>query len=315
MSTPGIPQEEASTGVAKKVTFQDDDPKEEASTKRDEQDDESEPKELIWFQEDEGWELTWPIWHFLSRDERRDLAHKHGYKTIGEFEEFMALQRAVGDSNLQQRPYDNSLIYPVEEKSAKEVAHEDSKPASTEKGKDDEDDDDDEEESSKLEAKMELERLAAMNKLPTDALLATGGQILMLPDELLHRVFAFLPVDHYAVLALVSPHWKSFTRTEAAYKHLCERLYLQQSKRRALHVSRFGNSYRTMLEKRPRVRAGGGAYIIKYAKIKPIQRDMFTQVCISRRVLLVLQDGLLRCFWLSPSFFLLRLLTSKPPIL
>ena len=30
----------------------------------------------------------------------------------------------------------------------------------------------------------------------------------------------------------VSPHWKHLTRTESVYKRLCERLYLNQSKRR-----------------------------------------------------------------------------------
>lgn len=41
----------------------------------------------LWQKEDEGWELTWPIWHMLPRDERKELANKHGYKSIGEFEE------------------------------------------------------------------------------------------------------------------------------------------------------------------------------------------------------------------------------------
>jgi len=39
-----------------------------------------------------------------------------------------------------------------------------------------------------------------------------GGAILfMLPEETLHKVLEWLPVDSYATLALVSPHWKSFT--------------------------------------------------------------------------------------------------------
>lgn len=223
----------------------------------------------IW---DEEWELTWPIWHMLSRNERKDLALRYGYKTIGEFEEYMTLQRAVGDS-FTNKPYSNNLAYPQKE-------HEDSldhvkvnhKTKTTEKI---EEEDSDHEE---LDEQIESERLAAQDQLPTNELLEIGGQILMLSDDLLHRIFDYLPVDAYATLALVSPHWKSFTRTEAAYRRLCERLYLQQSKRRMLHVSRFGNSYRVMLEKRPRVRAGGGVYIIKYKQIKKIQRDMWTEV-------------------------------------
>ena len=41
----------------------------------------------LWRKQEEGWQLTWPIWHMLPRDERKELANKHGYKTIGEFEE------------------------------------------------------------------------------------------------------------------------------------------------------------------------------------------------------------------------------------
>ena len=46
----------------------------------------------------DSWELTWPIWHMLPRNERRAIATKHGMKSIGEFEEYMILTRAVDDS-------------------------------------------------------------------------------------------------------------------------------------------------------------------------------------------------------------------------
>jgi F-box protein 9 len=179
----------------------------------------------------------------------------------------MTLQHAVASSD--DAPYDNNLAYPSEPTAVQDEEEPKKMPAM---------EDDHDSENEDLEEQMESERIAATERLPTEELLQVGGQILVLPDELLHRVFDFLPVDTYASLALVSPHWKSFTRTEAVYKRLCERLYLNQSKRRALHVSRFGNSYRTMLERRPRVRAGGGVYVMKYARPKPIQRDMWTEV-------------------------------------
>ncbi|GAX15396.1 hypothetical protein FisN_8Lh308 [Fistulifera solaris] len=208
----------------------------------------------------------------LSRNERKELAFKYGYKTIGEFEEYMTMQRAVGDSSDSQ-PYSNTLAYPPQPDDSHPLMVE-AEQRKLEAAKNEEEESDHEE----LDEKIESERLAAQDTLPTDQLLQVGGRILILPDDLLHRVFDFLPVDTYATLALVSPHWKSFTRTEAAYRRLCERLYLQQSKKRTLHVSRFGNSYRTMLEKRPRVRAGGGVYVIKYKQIKKIQRDMWTEI-------------------------------------
>lgn len=227
----------------------------------------------VWFREDERWELTWPIWHMLPRAERKTLALKHGYKTIGEFEEYMTLQRAVGDST-EASPYSNNLVYPSDVPHMREENQADPRGPV----RDDAEADDASSADEDLEEEIESELEGAIDRLPTIELLRVGGRILALPDEMLHRVFEWLPVDAYATLALVSPHWKSFTRTEHVYRRLCERLYLNQSKRRALHVSRFGNSYRTMLERRPRVRAGGGAYVMKYSRVKPIQRDMWTEV-------------------------------------
>lgn len=213
----------------------------------------------------DGWTLTWPIWHLLPLQERRQLAHDHGYKTIGEFEEYMSLHRAMDDSEaVASRPYPNTQAYPSNEKNkqddpkAKEVV---------------EDDDDSENEDELL-----LDKQTGTEDLSYEELVKVGGQILILHDELLHQIFAWLPVDTYATLAMVSPHWKHLTRTETVYRRLCERLYLNQSKRRQLHVSRFGGSYRTMLEQRPRVRAAGGVYVLKYSHIKHIQRDMWTEV-------------------------------------
>ena len=238
----------------------------------------------IWFNEEERWELTWPIWHMLPRDERKTIAFKHGYKTIGDFEEYMSLQRSITDSATASRPYANNLVYPEYHPSGEEKHKEEKVQAKTTIVEEDLDSEDEE-----LEEAIRTQQEAAQERLSTEELMNVGGKILMLPDELLHKVFAWLPVDTYATLAVVSPHWKAFTRTEAVYRRLCERLYLVQSQRKALHVHRFNNSYRTMLEKRPRVRAGGGVYVMKYTKVKPIQRDMWTEVgelraCFSLRV-------------------------------
>jgi len=248
-------------------------------------------REEIWLREDSDWHLTWPIWHMLPRQERKELAQKHGYKTIGEFEEFMSLQQAVGDSSSSAsmiRSYENHLLYNSSSnnsRSADQTDHkdkEDRKPAAKTVVTDDEDDDNDSNSHLEQDMRIEQEQAAAADKLPTQEWLQRGGAILVIPEETLHKIFAWLPVDTYATLALVSPHWKSFTRTEAVYKRLCERLYLNQSERKQLHVGRFQNSYRTMLERRPRVRAGGGVYILKYAKVKKIERNMWTDVSTKR---------------------------------
>jgi F-box protein 9 len=251
----------------------------------------TETTEEVWY--DHEWELTWPIWHMLPREERRALAQKHGYKTIGEFEEYMSLQRAFGETEklMSNKPYENTLLYDHTSSSSTTERALDRKPepASSKQtknnsnNKNDTDSDDfnsvhNEDEFSSLLLRDECAQNAAADKLPTLELLQRGGMILMLPEDMLHKVFAWLPVDTYATLALVSPHWKSFTRTEPVYKRLCERLYLNQSKRRALHVARFANSYRTMLELRPRVRAMGGIYVMKCSRVRKIQRDMWTEV-------------------------------------
>jgi F-box protein 9 len=275
----------------------------------------------LWFQEDERWELTWPIWHMLSRTERKTLALTHGYKTIGEFEEYMSLQRAMGNSDLV------SELEPYEEKKSMEAGERlesVTEPATTEssqdtakrKEEDDEDHDDggyisdsDEQLQDELRLEDQQRATAAAEDLDMDQLVQIGGMILVLPDDMLHRVFEWLPVDTYGTLALVSPHWKSFTRTETVYKLLCERLYLNQSKRRQLHVSRFGNSYRTMLEKRPRVRAGGGVYVMKYIRVKKIQRDMWTEIPMGA----ILENVYYRYLYFQEDGRVLYALTTSPP--
>lgn len=259
----------------------------------------------IWFQEEERWELTWPIWHMLPRAERKELALKHGYKTIGEFEEYMSLQQAVGNS--EQKPYSNNFIYPrTTSDTDLKVDNYQDPPLSNELVEEE-----GEEVCSdcELEEQIRAQQLAATGDLSKEELILIGGKILILPDELLHKVFAWLPVDTYATLALVSPHWKAFTRTEAVYRRLCERLYLNQSKRRALHVSRFGNSYRTMLENRPRVRAGGGVYVLKYSQVKKIQRDMWTEIPAGA----VLESVYYRYLYFQEDGRVLYALTSAPP--
>lgn len=283
----------------------------------------------VWFREEEQWELTWPIWHMLPREERRSLARQYGYHTIGEFEEYMILQQAVGDSSATTtttttNAYDNKYAYHPEirdsayrmidgicnDSTTLNKYELDAKPSAKVKSSkhDDEDDEDDDDEFSDEEA-LNINRGDCDDKLALEIMMENGGKILMLPDDMLHRIFDWLFVDTYATLALVSPHWKSFTRTEATYKRLCERLYLNQSIKRQLHVSRFNNSYRTMLEKRPRVRAGGGVYVMKYARIRKIQRDMWTDIPAGA----VLEMVYYRYLYFEENGRVLYALTPSPP--
>lgn len=305
-------------------------------TKGDDDDDDNDSDETgsmevytkVWFREEEQWELTWPIWHMLPREERRSLARQYGYNTIGEFEEYMILHQAEKDSSAatsttaavvenngkrtsqignKEKPYDNKYAYHPEMRKTSSIDERNLKPKArgTESNSiDDSDDDDDDNDIGERDISDKVE-----DEHGLEIMMQNGGRILMLPDDTLHRIFSWLCVDTYATLALVSPHWKSFTRTETTYKRLCERLYLNQSMKRQLHVSRFNNSYRTMLEKRPRVRAGGGVYVMKYARIRKIQRDMFTEIPAGA----VLEMVYYRYLYFEENGRVLYALTPTPP--
>lgn len=107
---------------------------------------------------------------------------------------------------------------------------------------------------------------------------SNGGYMMLLPEDLIVKhIFCYLGVEHYCICAQVSVTWRNFTRTEQVYEEICKRSYLKQSRRKTLHVSKFG-SYRAMLERRPRVKTGRGIYVLKFSRIRKIQRDMWTEV-------------------------------------
>ena len=256
----------------------------------------------------DSWELTWPIWHLLPRNERHNIASQHGMKTIGEFEEYMTLARAVDESEGANEGWRSGVVVlpnnnsSVDQEQSADVGAADRSSsnvagAANESTADtsstwqppfirdmgDEDDDDDVSISS-----SERGDITEFNETTNEIggteiedqleLIRLGGLPCSLPEEVLAKCFAFLPVDDHAALALVSPYWRRFARCESLYQRLCERVYLNQSKKKTLHISRFGNSYRKMLELRPRVRAGGGLYVLKYLRVLKIERDMWTDV-------------------------------------
>jgi len=268
----------------------------------------------LWSGSNKGWQLTWGIWHRLSREEQKKIALEHGLKSIGEFEEFVSLQQAVDDSEYSmvevapRGPSSAAASLP----SKSPASPLDADPSKNIKGaKDNEDDDDDtdDDDDDNDPTIVESETPELNADMTMDELLLIGGKILLLPSEILHQIFAWLPVDAYGTLAMVSPHWKFITRTQAVYKRLCERLYLNQSKRRQLHVSRFGGSYRTMLETRPRVRAAGGCYVLKYSKIKKIERDMWCEIPIGA----ILETVYYRYVYFHEDGRCLYALSNSPP--
>ena len=272
------------------------------------------PTHIVWSGTDQGWDLTWGIFHRLPREEQKKIATDHGLKSIGEFEEYVSLQQAVDDSyysrNLVEEEDDDvgggGRAVDGDTAIARATASITSNGANINDDNDDDDDDDegggdDDTDSTNTNTSRSS---TTSSPLSTEELMVVGGRILILPSELLHKVFDWLPVDTYATLALVSPHWKYFTRNEVVYKKICQRVYLNQSKRRKLYVSRFNYSYRYMLEVRPRVRSGGGGcYVVTYTKVRTIAaRDMWCEIPIGAilrtvyyRYLYFYEDG--RCLY------------------
>ena len=186
----------------------------------------------------------------LLSNQDRQLAHDRGYKTVGEFEEYMSQHRALDDSSDVAHSHLGFQTNTSERQGGED--HGNIPDAVKEEADSDRDD----------PRTMEKQTVIAAD-LRYEELIKVGGRILMLHDEILHKIFAWLPVDTYAILSRVSPHWKHLTRTEAVYRRLCERVYLNQNKQCQLNVSLFGGSYRSMLEHRPRVWAAGGVYVQK----------------------------------------------------
>lgn len=248
------------------------------------------------------WELSWPIWHMLPRNERRAIAAKHGYKTIGDFEEYMSLTRAVDESEGRVQERSGIITLPAVHDAENDhveylgqvpvriaalsindhgLANTDWHPPFANPFATGEEDDSSVSSTEQNSNELIIDTTIAENEeIDLEIHLENiklGGLPCQLPDEILHKCFSYLSVDNIASLALVSPHWSRFTSCETLYKALCERIYLNQSKRKQLHVSRFG-SYRNMLEMRPRVRTGGGVYVLKYQEVRKIQRDMWTEI-------------------------------------
>ena len=299
---------------------------------------------------EQDWELTWPIWHLLPIAERRKIAHDHGGMSIGEFEEYMTLSKALHlnndtntthNSNLtSQQMYDNTILYQQEQRPeyyGLPTVAQNNKPLNTHPHQNnnnntdhhhhhhhhDNDQLEDNEEdvhsihnndisstSSSISSTQENRIEEEEEEDNPQRLVERGGYMALLPQEIQDSIMMFLNVDYYAQCALVCKVWHNFTRTEPhVYKLICQRVYLQQSKRKALHVSRFQNSYRNMLLQRPRVKMGTGLYVLKYSQIKKIQRDMWTEVPVGA----ILESVYYRYLYFHEHSRVLYALTSAPP--
>jgi len=176
---------------------------------------------------------------------------------VGQFEEFASLQQAMGRSLRTERILTAA--------SPREEAHE------TEE---------EEETDSKPTNCQESEQVPKTTSPTTKTMQKKNPSLLvqMIPEELIHKVMSFLSVDSYLTTwSILCKSFCDLSNNELTFKIICQRIYTQQTKSKKLDLKRY-NSYRTMYINRPRVRTGGGIYVLKYSQIKRIQRDMWTEV-------------------------------------
>mmetsp|Transcript_28673 Transcript_28673/g.32968 ORF Transcript_28673/g.32968 Transcript_28673/m.32968 type:complete len:409 (-) Transcript_28673:156-1382(-) len=223
------------------------------------------------------WELTWPIWHLLPIRDRKEIASRHNMN-IGQFEEYMYLQNAIessADKLTASLPGGNSG--PTFASGSTNSFDDQPKKTLMLSDFEEEDEDDDCESVYDDSEVIDGKRKAIEKSENTENEYCNLGLPLTLPDEILHRIMTHLPIESYYTCALVHPSWASFTTDENAYRIMCQRCYLNQSRRKVLSLQRW-KTYKNMITHRPRVRTDGGIYIMKYAQIMKIQRDMWTEV-------------------------------------
>jgi F-box protein 9 len=215
----------------------------------------------------------WSVWHLLPHLERKRIASDYGM-SVGQYEEFVSLQQAMGNSLATSRCATSESFTHDAQKS---------KPtASIIEEEEEEDDLPPLPPSSPYDKSCECSTNIIEDDIKEKRTEDRGSSSLfldMIPEELIHKILAFLTVDTYEICGQVCSLLERITITEVSYKIRCERIYTAQTRSRGMmRMERWNNSFRFMWRNRPRVRTGGGIYVLKYSHIKPIQRDMWTEV-------------------------------------
>ena len=247
--------------------------------------------------------LTWPIWHLLSLAEKEEIAARRGL-SVGVFEEEINLQRAT---ELSEEPQNESHRYVSAFQTMESDTREYIEYVDDDNDNDTSSENDDNESSIDYVDPTQQDALSNVRPSEDDVESGHGGAMCLLPDEILFRIMLYIDVDTFGIMAMVSPHWKFFTTSEYAFKILCERSYLNQSKRKVLNLQRWG-SYRNMFINRPRVRLNG-MYVLKYKHIKKIERNMWTEIPMGA----ILEQIYYRYLCFQEDGYVLYALTASPP--
>eukprot|EP00532_Pseudo-nitzschia_australis_P013453 CAMPEP_0168205702 /NCGR_PEP_ID=MMETSP0140_2-20121125/524_1 /TAXON_ID=44445 /ORGANISM="Pseudo-nitzschia australis, Strain 10249 10 AB" /LENGTH=365 /DNA_ID=CAMNT_0008131747 /DNA_START=174 /DNA_END=1269 /DNA_ORIENTATION=- len=262
----------------------------------------------IWSGSDKGWQLTWGIWHRLPRDEQKKIAIQHGLKSIGEFEEFVSLQQAVDDSEysmveVAKDPSSGTTTYSRSAASSTNDLLNNNNTDQTEKIEGDEQEESDDDDDHNL---LENECAESETELSEEELMMFGGKILILPSEILHQIFAWLPADAYGTLAL-AVLIGSFSREQKPY--------INDSARGCISIRvSDGNCMFLVLEDPieeclKHAQGFGPPAILKYSKFRKVERDMWCEIPIGA----VLETVYYRYLYFHEDGRCLYALSNSPP--
>ena len=94
-----------------------------------------------------------------------------------------------------------------------------------------------------------------------------------LPQDITHKILEFLSdPDLLGAVTMIAKNW--IVPTEHHYQSICHSIYIDQSSKQLLNVSKFCGSWKNMLVNRPRVRLNG-FYSLQTAYWKPPSNDAF----------------------------------------
>jgi hypothetical protein len=220
------------------------------------------------------------LWEQMQRSELAAAAAAAGMR-VSDYEAQQQLDQAIHESTASDAPAETSA---ATEQAAVAAVAADSEANMVVAADSDSDDDDDCDDTASSVSSIDpaatvlaaTEAVAeAADTEPSSEQPEDRNIMLELSDDALRRIMLYLEPEAIAQCCIVHKHW-TFGRDEGLCEELCRRIYLQQTRKHSLSVTRW-KSWRRMLINRPRLRTSG-MYILRHSHMKKPQIDMFTEI-------------------------------------
>jgi hypothetical protein len=213
------------------------------------------------------------LWEQMQRSELAAAAAAAGMR-VSDYEAQQQLAQAIQESTASDAPANTSA---AAEQAAVTTA--DDSTAVLEEVDSDSDDDECDDTASSVSsldpAAIVAVAAVAADTEPSSVPPEDRNIMLELSDDALRRIMLYLEPEAIAQCCIVHRHW-TFGRDECLCEELCRRIYLQQTRKHSLSVTRW-KTWRRMLINRPRLRTSG-MYILRHSHMKKPQIDMFTEI-------------------------------------